>query len=268
MDWKDRLSLDSTEQLKQRRINANGVLEKHEGTAKAVEAENLLSFIEAELAARSMPGSIASFLDKNPKGFLDSKFDEQERNDKIAASKACRTLLAEDALADLSQDNIAALLLAVKRIVGMTNLIQGGFEKPKLLDAIKDPKNSKPFLAELKDLLYGAGDSPERLERFSEYMHTLGLRKWTYATYFLFLHDPKNCMFVKPEGLKKAAEIAGFPLDYASEPTADRYRQVLDFAKTVERRLREQHDERLAPRDMIDVQSFIWHMAPTGKFAR
>ena len=129
------------------------------------------------------------------------------------------------------------------------------------------PKYTRGFLAALHDLLHGAGDASDRLKRFSGVLADMGLRKWTYATFFLFLSDTANCMFVKPEGLKRAVEITRYPMEYEPTPSAALYRDILAFPKWLKAKLEQQGSEALKPEDMIDVQSFIWHMAPTGKFA-
>lgn len=268
MDWETRIAADSNDQLQQRARNAAAILASQPTPGKAAEAERVLRLIDTERARRSVPGNIASFLEAFPLGFEDPAYRFQERDDKVAASEACRTSLSQNAFqAALAGDELP-VIQAIKRIVNQTNLIQGSFEKPKLFDAIQDPRFSRPFVVQLGVLLHGPGDVAARLEEFSEFLHHLGLRKWTYGTYFLFLHDPENCLFVKPEGLKKALEIAGYPLQYDSEPTADLYRQILSFAKWLRAHLDDSGFANLRPRDMIDVQSFMWHMAPTGKFAK
>ena len=52
---------------------------------------------------------------------------------------------------------------------------------------------------------------------------------------------------------RKAAELYGFPFEYESRPNWKTYSQLLRFAKTVRRDLQD-----LQPRDMIDIQSFLW----------
>lgn len=255
--------------LQKMRRHAHEMMKKQPGSHDALRAEKRLAQIDEEQARRSIPGNIESFLVKFPLGFEDLAYIKAERKDKADASVACLKELSPEAfLAAKEGGDPAALIDAVKRIVSMTNLIQGSFEKPKLFDAIRDERNSAAFLAALEDLMRGPGDAPDRLERFSAYMHTLGLRKWTYGTYFLFLSDPDNCMFVKPEGIKEALEIAAYPLTYHSTPTAVLYRQIMEFARWVEAKLLDTKDEYLVPKGMIDVQSFIWHMAPTGKWAK
>jgi hypothetical protein len=265
MDWATRLAKDTLAQLEQRARNANQIIQTQPDSPRAAEAKQLLDSIEKERAHRSLPGNIASFLDKYPLGFKDLAYLKAERDDKVAASQKCQQALSIEAFA---QSEPGELIDSVRHLVNMTNLIQGSFEKPKLLDAIKDPSNSAAFVGALKGLLHGQDEVGDRLERFSDYLHTLGLRKWTYGTYFLFLHDPAHCTFVKPEGLKKAVEITGYPVNYDPAPSARVYNQVIEFAKWIWDRLSAQGNADLVPKDMIDVQSFIWHMAPTGKFAR
>jgi hypothetical protein len=52
---------------------------------------------------------------------------------------------------------------------------------------------------------------------------------------------------------KRAAEKYGFDFAYRSRPGWDVYDSLLAFARTV---WRDQRD--LGPKDMIDVQGFIW----------
>lgn len=267
MSWEVKLTGYSKDKLQLLQRNASSMFAAQPESMKGKEAEVLLSLIEAERARRAMPGNIEAFLDAFPLGFDDPRYLKEERSEKVGASKFCRAELTPLAFEAAAGDT-APLILAVKRLVNMTNLIQGSFEKPKLHDAIQDPRHSVTFLSELSKLLHGSEDSPDRLENFSDYLHGLGLRKWTYGTYFLFMSNPAKEIFVKPEGLKKAAEISDFPLDYDPAPTARVYRQVLAFGDWIDMHLRKSGHSQLIPKDNIDTQSFIWRMAPTGKFAR
>lgn len=267
-DLAAKLAQETDVALEGRRKNANRIAKERAGTARGDEAEHLLSVIEAEFDRRHLPGMMASFLEAFPQGFRDPKHLDQERDYKRAASRYCSAELTPEAFDEVrSGGSPDALIARIRKLVQMTNLIQGGFEKPKLLDGISDPRYTAEFLEALRDLLHGAGDAGDRLERFSDVLASMGLRKWTYATYFLFLSDTANCMFVKPEGLKRAIEITRYPLEYESTPSAVLYRDILAFARWLKAKLEQQHVDALKPEDMIDVQSFIWHMAPTGKFA-
>ena len=267
-DLAAKLSQETDDALERRRRNADRIAREQAGTTRGDEAERLLALIEAEFDRRHLPGMMTSFLEAFPQGFRDPKHMDQERDYKLAASRYCRAELTPEAFEEVHNGGSPdALVARVRKLVQMTNLIQGGFEKPKFLDGISDPKYTRGFLAALHDLLHGAGDASDRLERFSGVLAGMGLRKWTYATYFLFLSDTVNCMYVKPEGLKRAVEITRYPLEYEATPSAALYRDILAFSKWLKAKLEQQDCEALKPEDMIDVQSFIWHMAPTGKFA-
>lgn len=267
MGWELKLPGYAKDKLQQLERNARSIYVAQPDTAKGTEARDLLLLIEEEKARRALPGNIASFLETFPLGFQDPLYLKEERDEKVEASNFCKQALTREAFenAELDPDQ---LISDVKRLVNMTNLIQGSFEKPKLFDAIRDPRNTVNFTLALAQLMHGEGSSADRLEDFSSYLNEIGLRKWTYGTYFLFMNDPTSEMFVKPEGIKKAVEIADFPLDYDPAPTARVYRQVLEFGKWIDVRLRQSGHSQLVPGDNIDTQSFIWRMAPTGRFAK
>ena len=268
-DWAAKLAQETDDALEARRRNADRIAKEKVGTARGDEAERLLALIEAEFDRRHLPGMIASFLEKFPEGFRDPVHLEQERNYKLEASRYCQAELTPEAFAQVREGGAPDELVArVRKLVQMTNLIQGGFEKPKLLDAISDPKYARGFMSALDNLLHGTASANDRLEDFAAVLADMGLRKWTYATYFLFLSDPANAMYVKPEGLKRALEITRYrKLEYNSAPSGTLYAEILGFAAWLKTKLLQESNPALQPEDMIDVQSFIWHMAPTGKFA-
>jgi hypothetical protein len=68
-----------------------------------------------------------------------------------------------------------------------------------------------------------------------------------------FLAQPDRHIFLKPNVTRAAANAYGVRFDYASRPNWATYQSLLSFAERVRR---DQHD--LGPRDMIDLQSFIW----------
>jgi hypothetical protein len=78
-------------------------------------------------------------------------------------------------------------------------------------------------------------------------------------TYFLFIADPDNHMFLKPTVTQNAADLCAFELNYSSSLNWRTYRCLLDFSGYLKSSLT---DLGLKPRDMIDVQSFMWCIAP------
>ena len=58
---------------------------------------------------------------------------------------------------------------------------------------------------------------------------------------------------VKPNTTKEAARKMGLPFDYVSRPNWRTYQSYLTLAAQVRKAIRQ-----LRPRDMIDLQSFLW----------
>jgi hypothetical protein len=76
---------------------------------------------------------------------------------------------------------------------------------------------------------------------------------WPVVTVFGFIAQPERHVFLKPNVTRLAAQQYGYDFTYASRPKWDTYASLLGFAERVRR---DQRD--LRPRDMIDIQSFIW----------
>jgi hypothetical protein len=76
---------------------------------------------------------------------------------------------------------------------------------------------------------------------------------WPTATVFGFIADPARHLFIKPNVMRRAAVEIGMPLEYVSRPNAKTYAQALQLAKELRGALTE-----LNPKDMIDIQSFLW----------
>ena len=85
---------------------------------------------------------------------------------------------------------------------------------------------------------------------------------WTTATYFIFLAYPDEHMFLKPTVTQHSADLVKAELNYRSELNWLTYSCLLDFAGYLKAELVRMGME---PRDMIDVQSFMWCIAP-GKY--
>lgn len=76
---------------------------------------------------------------------------------------------------------------------------------------------------------------------------------WPLLTVFGFIAQPDRHMFLKPNVTRAAAKEYGFDFNYISRPDWETYQSLLLFAETVRRDNRD-----LKPRDMMDLQSFIW----------
>jgi hypothetical protein len=144
-----------------------------------------------------------------------------------------------------------------QQIEARTNLLFS-FEKMALHDGLSNPQGARAFGEGLHGLLYGPESLGFRFERWCEAIASLPRRQtrvltWPAVTAFGMIAQPRDHVFFKPNVTQIAAERYGFPLAYHPRPSWAGYQQLLAFANTVRRDIRD-----LGPRDMIDVQSFIW----------
>ncbi len=191
-------------------------------------------------------------------GFFDDTYIDWERGYKWTAHTAWNVSLNEGAYRQRLKDgDFAAIAADAVRLESRTNLLFS-FEKMALRDAVKSPRGARLFAEGLFDYVYGPGDLESRFARWVEAVARLPRRQtrvltWPLLTVFGFIGDPKTHMFLKPNVTRAAARQYDFPFEYASRPSWDTYQSLLDFATAVRRDLRD-----LRPRDMIDLQSFIW----------
>jgi len=210
------------------------------------------------IVRKTIPESIAKFIEKFPQGFSDPEYFRQERDYKVSGHELIRELLGPQELARLmaSGDYGEAVARAL-RVVGATNLIFPN-EKMALRKGLKsDEEKRRRFVLCLNDLLYGDSDEETRFKAWSELLSDLDAAKWTNATYFQFLAHPDRYIFCKPIVTQAAADVCNFELNYRSDLNWLTNRSVQRFAEVLRGEIAS-----LNPRDMIDVQSFIWCTAP------
>ncbi len=193
-----------------------------------------------------------------PGGFGDETYIAWERDYKWQAHErwmeqldkaSYRKLLEREAFAE-----IAARAVAIE---ARTNLIFS-FEKMALRDAVRPRAGAQAFAHALYDFLYGRGAMPAKFDRWCEAVAHLPRKQtrvltWPIVTVFGFIAQPDRHFFVKPNVTRAAGHDYGFPLQYKSRPDWQSYASILDFADQVATDI-----AALRPRDMIDLQSFIW----------
>jgi hypothetical protein len=211
--------------------------------------------------ARTSKGAVKcrrKFLRFFPKGFYDDKYVDWERGYKWEAHERWEELLGRDEhRALLAKEDFAEVARRAVTIESRTNLLFS-FEKMALRDAVRPPAGAKAFANGLYEFLYGRGGLQNRFERWCEVIGTLPRRQtrvltWPLLTVFGFLAEPETHFFLKPMVTRTAATEYGFDFRYRSRPNWETYSNLLDFAEVV---AEEQSD--LRPRDMIDIQSFLW----------
>ncbi len=210
---------------------------------------------------RGSPGAARcrrKFLRYFPGGFRDVTYVDWERGYKWEAHERWEDTLGRTELERLlrrgAHEEVAARAI---RIESRTNLLFS-FEKMALRDAVRTRAGARTFAEGLRGYLHGLGDPRARFETWCEAISSLPRRQtrvltWPLVTVFGFIALPKEHMFLKPNVTRIAARALGFDFRYSSKPGWETYESLLGLAAEVRR---EVHD--LRPRDMIDVQSFLW----------
>lgn len=198
------------------------------------------------------------FLSFFPKGFHDPTYIDWERGYKWDAHERWREQLAREVHRELIADGQhAEVARRAVSIESRTNLLFS-FEKMALRDAIKSPAGATAFAEGLFDFLYGRTSDRARFERWCDLVGDLPRRQtrvltWPLVTVFGFLALPDRHFFLKPTVTRAAAREYGYDFRYRSRPNWETYSDLLNFGEQVARDLSD-----LRPRDMIDIQSFLW----------
>jgi hypothetical protein len=203
-------------------------------------------------------GCRRKFLRFFPGGFRDETYLGWERECKWSAhqrwtseldARCMRTLMKGGEYEELARRAVT--------IESRTNLLFS-FEKMALRDAVRTAEGARMFSEGLYEFLHGRGSDETRFGHWIQSVGALPRRQtrvltWPLVTVFGFLAQPERHMFLKPNVTRRAAKMYGFDFVYQSKPNWDTYSCLLAFAERVRK------DQRaLRPRDMIDLQSFIW----------
>jgi hypothetical protein len=200
------------------------------------------------------------FLRYFPGGFEDETYIEWERGYKWEAHERWEAALGKSEFRRLARagefTEIAARAVRVEQKTRHSMLFS--FEKMALRDALKTEAGARTFAEGLYELLHGGASVERRFKSWVEAVERLPRRQtrvltWPMVTVWGFLAQPGTHIFLKPTTTRAAAEKYGFDLRYKSRPSWETYSNYLDFAETVRR-----DQKALRPRDMIDVQSFLW----------
>jgi hypothetical protein len=200
------------------------------------------------------------FLRFFPGGFKDPTYLDWERDYKWATHKRWQAVLGRSEFSALlareEYREIAARAVRVEQQSRHSMIFS--FEKMALRDAVGTEAGARLFARSLYAFLHGAGSARDRFDAWIEAVAALPRRQtrvltWPLVTVFGAIARPRVHIFLKPTATRAAAAAYGFDLAYESRPNWRTYRSMLDFA----RRIRTDIGD-LGPRDMIDIQSFMW----------
>lgn len=213
----------------------------------------------AVMAEKRVKGGIVKFLGRFPKGFTDPMYLRLERDYKWEAHEAWEELLNADEFGKLLKTNKhIEITRRAMRVEAKTHFMLHPMQKMALHDAVKKRGAAKLFAEGLYDLIYGRDSYEVRFGRFAGVLGELPQVKspvlsWPIQTIFPFLALPEEHIFLKPNVTKAAAKWRGVSLNYRTKPNWLTYSCFLKLAALLKTDLAD-----LKPRDMIDIQSFIW----------
>jgi hypothetical protein len=242
------------------RTSPSKVARVHIATAKPEQRRKRLRRSVARLATPSRHAVKArrKFLLAFPGGFQDETYLDWERDYKWNAHLRWREGLSEATFRRMIDERqfkkIASLAIGIE---SRTNLLFS-FEKMALRDAVRSPAGAQAFATALFDLLHGDEPIDVRFSNWVAAVSRLPRRQtrvltWPVVTVFGFIAQPATHFFFKPMVTREAARRYGVDLSYASCPSWPVYRDLLAVVRKVRSDIRD-----LKPRDMIDLQSFLW----------
>ena len=200
------------------------------------------------------------FLRFFPKGFRDETYLAWERDYKWETHQRWEEALNRNEFLRLLDKREYAEIAAraIRTEQRSRHSMIFSFEKMALRDAVKSAAGARAFATGLYNFLHGRGSDEARFIAWCETIAGLPRKQtrvltWPLVTVFGFIAQPDRHIFLKPNVTKIAAGKYGFDFSYQSKPNWETYVSLLDFAETLRRNLRD-----LKPRDMIDLQSFMW----------
>lgn len=206
----------------------------------------------------SVPTAIERFQANYPDGLEGKAFLQMAREDLVRGHQFCIQLLSQEELAALiAEGRYQDVCDRARHVESTTNLLTKT-EKAALYGALEQVENQKLFSLGLANLLYGTETEEERFKRFARVLDLLEIGKWPFVTFFGFIRFPQERAFIKPTAIQNAAKALCWRIGYKTEPNWKTYTSVLRLYNHIRTSLVE---EGLMPRDLIDVQAFIWSVA-------
>ena len=203
------------------------------------------------------PIKVNKFLETFSGGLYGRVIEHHEREYKVTAHDKWVALLNEEDFSRLiSEGSWDDLTTRIKTCHHINLMSQ--FEAIKFADALKLPEGKRKIATALFELLYGKESIQVRFKQYVDTLAAYECDKWPTVTLPLYLRYPEQYMFVKPTVTQEAAANRGFDIKYDSKVNWFTYEHVLMFSNDLMSRLKAYGNPALLPRDMIDIQNFMW----------
>lgn len=192
-------------------------------------------------------GARSRFLRYFPKGFADEGYVHHERTYKDEAVAKIGGMLPLEAARQAGPEQCVAAVRAFQA----TNLVFQ-VEKARIKEVLLGSAGPA-FLA--CAARFADGDLSAGLAGMIDAIRASTQPSWPMLTYLPFMWRPDRHIFLKPQVTCDFADRVGHPFarDYAQGIVPAVYDSLLDLAEETRREIAS-----LEPRDLIDVQSFIW----------
>jgi hypothetical protein len=208
-------------------------------------------------AKRDLPkrfdGFIREFLDFFPGGLQSTACDDEERTYKIVAGEYARRELNPDVLDNLlATGQYTEIVQRARRSIAKVNL---AFPNELMKFGDVPESNHQGLAQSLVNLVKAGKNTPAALEDLANLLAPHGAAKWPIVSLLPFLLDREHWPFVKPTFIERAVKATGIEVDYDARPNAHTYELIRELYEQVAVTLGERG---FAPRDFIDVQTFLW----------
>ena len=208
---------------------------------------------------RSLDEAVKKFLLCFKAGFRDSKYLAAERDYKLQARERMLETLGRDQMQELlNSGSFDEIWQRAYRLMTASGQAVHHIESLDLSRALDSPGRKQLFSQALATLLWSEGPLETRFKAFAQMLLEFKSAKWPVMTYFLFLAFPDSQIILKPTVAQEFAEICKKKLFYEPEVNWGTYEKFLDLAQYTREELSRRGQENLIPKDMIDVQSFMW----------
>lgn len=192
-------------------------------------------------------GAILRFLEIFPDGFSDSDYLAREREYKVNARKLLNST------APLQEAAIGSgFAEAIIEAYAKTNIVHPVWEAPRMANALRS-ENGDNLIQRLARFTLGDRSQLSAINRIARKYEAA---KWPIVTYLPFLwnsDEPHVMLRHEPTTIFASSVGHEFPHVYEAQLVPTVYESLLDLFATTEMEI-----AALEPRDLIDVQSFIW----------
>lgn len=201
---------------------------------------------------------VQNFLLKYPEGFRDKLFLTTEVKTKQKVADYAQKHLNQEQFAHyLEESNYPEITKVLRHLIEQDTFnIIDTFDKSVFLEHLETPAFQVDLADNLYNLLYG--EESEFNENFILLVDVLKEMKsahWTLLSYFLFIFFPKKYCVVKPTITQNIAKVCEFNVLYEPLPNPVTYEKVMKLTANLIKVL---IDLGLKPKNMIDIQSFMW----------